>query len=97
MNTRCFLTYPDRVAQIRRPGDEQAQLRRAKDRMMDIRRALRKAATWEEKQVLSQRLAQAEAVLRQLRLNIFILEDLAEARKESDAERIAELEAQAGL
>lgn len=92
-----ILSYADRVAAINKPGDEERQLELAKRRVLALRYQKRTAPSLEKKLRADRCLRHAEQVLRQLRVNIFVLEDLAAARSTGDTDRIAELESKAGL
>ncbi|WP_419604657.1 hypothetical protein [Thiolapillus sp.] len=68
-------TYEQRVARMKRPEDVDRELKRAKAYMMRLRGKMKKAASFDEKIQLEKDIKLAESVLRQLRLNIYELED----------------------
>ncbi|WP_293648512.1 hypothetical protein [Thiolapillus sp.] len=68
-------TYEQRVARMKRPEDVDRELKRAKAYMMRLRGKMKKAASLDEKIQLEKDIKLAESVLRQLRLNIYELED----------------------
>ena len=74
------ISYEDRVAKMEKPGDEDEQLRLAKEYMKRMRRKAKAAGTLDAKLRLYEAQKEAEAVVRQLRLHIFELEDMLRAK-----------------
>jgi hypothetical protein len=75
-----MVTYEQRVAKMTKVGDETEQLRLAKIYVRKLRNDAKKGDTLAEKLRLQDIVKQAEAVVRQLRLNIFELEDMLRAK-----------------
>ena len=68
-------TYEQRVARMKCPEDVDRELKRAKAYMMRLRGKFKKAASLDAKIQLEKDIKLAESVLRQLRLNVYELED----------------------
>ncbi len=66
-------TYEQRVARIKKPGDEDKELRRAKAYVMRLRREVNKVFNPQQREVMQANLQAAEQVLRKMRQNIFDL------------------------
>lgn len=81
-------TYDQRVAKMHKPGDEEEQIRRAKAYMMRLRRRKKTASTLAEKIEIEKAEKSAESVLRQLRLNVFELEDMLRAKEATTVKSI---------
>lgn len=77
------VSYDRRVAQMRRPGDEDDQLRLAKAYAQRLRRKCKTAISLAEKMELGKAIKEAEGVLRKLRMNIFDLQDMLEKREQA--------------
>lgn len=77
-----IITYSQRVGKIQQPGDEAKQLSRAKGYMLRLKRESRRdIADPEERARQAKRYEAAQVVVRQLRSNIFDLEELAQKRQ----------------
>ena len=71
-----YLTYEERLKKIKKPGDEDKQLRLAKSQMMSLRRIARNQESLADKMLYQGYEKEAAQVVRQLRLNIFKIEDM---------------------
>ena len=75
-----IITYEQRVAKMKKTGDEDIQLKLAMQYVNRLIAKSKKADTLEEKLDLKEAVKKAECVLRNLRLNVFDLEDMLEAK-----------------
>jgi hypothetical protein len=71
-----IITYEQRVSKMKCVGDEDKQLKLAKQYVSRLRNKLKKVDTLNEKIEINNDIKMAESVLRQLRLNVFDLEDM---------------------
>ena len=71
-----IVTYDQRLAKMKVPGDEQKQIELAKNYVKSLRAKKRKAPTLAEKIDIDAAIKEANGVLRKLRLNVFDLEDM---------------------
>jgi len=78
-----YLSYTQRVAKMLKPGDEETQIRLAKNTVKMLRREAKKNIPLAEKIKAQELTKGAERVLRELRANIFNLEDMLKEAQQS--------------
>ncbi|MDC8832820.1 hypothetical protein [Alteromonas gilva] len=80
-----MITYEARVAKMKTPGDAEKQILLAKKYSQRLRtKAKSPGLSLTEKLAINQKHKEAEKVLRQLRLNVFDLEDMLTANATSN-------------
>jgi len=75
-----IVSYEKRVSNMHEPGDEDKQLQLAKNYVKALRRKMKRSDNLKDKLTLLQAEKEAKAVLRQLRVNIFELQDMLDQR-----------------
>lgn len=71
-----IVTYEQRVARMKKPGDEDQELQRAKKYVRKLALRMKKATDNNDSMALRYLHKEAELVLRKLRQNIFDLEEM---------------------
>jgi hypothetical protein len=71
-----IVTYEQRVARMKKPGDEDQEIQRAKKYVRRLAVRMKKATDDNDRMALSYLHKEAELVLRKLRQNIFDLEEM---------------------
>ena len=77
-----MITYEQRVAKMCNPGDEDTQLRLAIKYAKNLRSNAKRVTMLAEKLAINEEHREAEAVVRQLRRNIFDLQDMLKSCEE---------------
>lgn len=83
-----IISYEDRVAKMKKPGDEDCQLRRAIAYAKEKRAQLRQPLSADEQKALAEEEALARQVVRKLRSNIFDLGEMLVQREAEASKRI---------